>query len=150
MYPASQNTCDKEFNSASQNTCDEEFNPASQNTCDEEYIPETQIFPETQFIPETQHISDVVGVAISPAAILSRKFSETASALVGKTLRATGKHLYPWQQDIAVNLLCNNDVLCISGTGSGKTLAFLAPMLLVTGMCLIISPLIALMKDQVV
>ncbi len=55
----------------------------------------------------------------------------------------------PLQEDIIHTLLSGNDVLAILPTGGGKSICFQVPALATDGMCLVISPLIALMKDQV-
>lgn len=53
------------------------------------------------------------------------------------------------QQAIIENLLRNKDTFVIMPTGAGKSLCYQLPSLLCEGTALIISPLIALMKNQV-
>lgn len=53
------------------------------------------------------------------------------------------------QQDIVETVLNKQDCLVIMPTGGGKSICFQLPALLFKGLTLVISPLIALMKDQV-
>jgi ATP-dependent DNA helicase RecQ len=55
----------------------------------------------------------------------------------------------PLQQEIIESVLDNKDTLALLPTGGGKSICFQIPGLVIGGTCLVVSPLIALMNDQV-
>ncbi len=67
------------------------------------------------------------------------------------TLKATFGYgsFHPLQREIIEASLAGRDVFALLPTGGGKSLCFQLPALLRPGLTVVVSPLIALMKDQV-
>ena len=70
---------------------------------------------------------------------------------VAEILKARFGHdgFLPLQQDVIDNVLAGGDSIVLMPTGSGKSLCYQLPALLLDGVTLVVSPLIALMKNQV-
>ena len=82
---------------------------------------------------------------------MSRASTVTDAAL-RRTLKETFgvRQLRPGQREVIERTLAGQDTLAIMPTGSGKSLCFQLPALhLRSGLTLVVSPLIALMQDQV-
>lgn len=77
---------------------------------------------------------------------------ETTSAVIDKEIlrRYFGySEFRQLQQDIILDVLKGNNVLVLMPTGGGKSLCYQYPSLLFKGLTIVVSPLIALMKNQV-
>ncbi|MCK7559202.1 DEAD/DEAH box helicase [Chitinophaga sedimenti] len=54
----------------------------------------------------------------------------------------------PLQEDIVNSVLNGHDTLALLPTGGGKSICFQVPAMMLDGICLVVTPLIALMKDR--
>src|SRR5436190_16444016 len=72
-------------------------------------------------------------------------------AEAGRVLRDVfGLHEFrPGQGEVVEAMLAGRDVLSVAPTGSGKSISYWVPAVIDGGLTLVVSPLIALMKDQV-
>src|SRR3954447_13059289 len=55
----------------------------------------------------------------------------------------------PAQREVIEDVLGGQDVLCVMPTGAGKSLCYQLPAVVQGGLTVVVSPLIALMQDQV-
>ncbi|MBC8037580.1 MAG: DNA helicase RecQ [Rhizobiales bacterium] len=87
---------------------------------------------------------------------VARNYPQRSDAPGGITvkhevLRATFgyEHFRPGQEAIVDSLLAGRNVLAVMPTGSGKSLCYQVPALVKGGLAIVVSPLVALMQDQV-
>lgn len=78
---------------------------------------------------------------------MRRTRKQQCSEVLRKTFGVSG--FRPGQEQAADALLDHRDLLCILPTGAGKSLCWQLPAVMMDGLTIVISPLIALMHDQV-
>ena len=77
-----------------------------------------------------------------PKRVSSQRVQETLSKVFGLDA------FRPGQEDVVRSVLDGRNTLAIMPTGAGKSLCYQLPAVMLPGMTVIVSPLIALMKDQ--
>ena len=84
------------------------------------------------------------------ASAASSPATAVAGAAIQKTLRKVFglKRLRPGQLDVVQRVLQGASTLAVMPTGAGKSLCYQLPALLLPGCTVVVSPLVALMKDQ--
>ncbi len=87
------------------------------------------------------------GVDGAPAELLKAKALTKAKAALKKHFGH--KNFRPGQEAVIARLLARQSTLALLPTGGGKSLCYQVPALILPGTTLVISPLLALMRDQV-
>ena len=81
---------------------------------------------------------------------MSKEITEITAKLIDVLqTRFRFSHFREGQLESLITLMTHSRLLCIQPTGYGKSLLYQLPSLLIEGMTLVISPLLALMRDQV-
>ena len=80
-----------------------------------------------------------------------RSIRQHAGLTAASTLKQVFGHddFWPTQAEVIENVLRRRDTLAVMPTGGGKSVCYQLPALLFDGLTLVVSPLIALMQDQV-
>jgi ATP-dependent DNA helicase RecQ len=90
------------------------------------------------------------GLKSQPVLLQLRSVKGDSGQLHGALSRVFGFSSFrPLQEDIIRDTLAGNDVFAVLPTGGGKSLCYQLPALVRPGLTVVVSPLIALMKDQV-
>jgi ATP-dependent DNA helicase RecQ len=89
-----------------------------------------------------------------PASVTGPVLPDAAAALVAAAEHVARSSLgfdglYPFQKEVLGQLFSGRDVVAVLPTGSGKTLCYALPAMVRPGLVLVISPLIALIRDQI-
>ena len=116
-------------------------------------VPELSMAPELSTAPSQPELSlapNQLELCIAPNQAIRVNPSVPKAVIRAKLQRVFGyTDFRPPQEEIVQCLLEQRDALIILPTGAGKSLCFQLPALLQSGLTLVVSPLVALMENQV-
>ncbi|MCS6845670.1 MAG: DNA helicase RecQ [Caldilineales bacterium] len=101
-----------------------------------------------QPLPPASPTTSPPSTSASPPSPSSRSFPSAAAHDLLKSVFGY-QAFWPLQEEIISNALARRDTLAVMPTGGGKSLCYQLPALLFDGLTVVVSPLIALMQDQV-
>ena len=85
----------------------------------------------------------------TPTHLLSRMSTTSTPDLQNALAKFGLAEFRRGQREVIDHILAGNDCLCVMPTGGGKSLCYQLPSVVRNGLTIVVSPLIALMKDQV-
>src|SRR5690606_6598757 len=107
----------------------------------------SKVKPSNTTLSETNDISEIL---CSAKFVLNYKFLtelETYRKILSQYWGHTAFRAL--QEEIIHSVMQNKDTLALLPTGGGKSITFQVPALAREGLCLVVTPLISLMQDQV-
>lgn len=88
----------------------------------------------------TVPVGNIIATDPSPMLVEAERFCRTSFGFEG---------LHSYQREVLSHLFSGRDAMAVLPTGSGKTLCYALPAMIRPGLVLVISPLIALIRDQI-